>query len=462
MGPAALSEAVERNRAAGRVPVELNGFASAGEDRYSIVWSQEPDASWQLTAGLDSGQFAEEARRLADSGWAPVSLSIHANGAALRYGAAWRLADGPWELRYDITDAELTSLLQSMGRAGYAPIAVSGYMRDGRENYGVVWKQRPAGTTVELRTSLTAAEFQAAYDRLTPQGYVPVDISVYPVGGAVRYAAIWEKVDGVQWEARHAQSRQAFVDEASRLSAQGYAPYAIAAHALDGTVEYAGAWRRMGVAPRRMDSAPDVPVRTFPGSAQGRVLPIPPVLQQTPVWCWLAVGEMVFRYYDLPNANPAGNYQCGIIGRISHPASPCSSNCFACVVPSGSNQGTLAMFGNYAHAMAGRTVTYVETGTLPPAMLIAEIEAGRPVLAGVSTTRRRAELDAEHVALIVGYEARGGDLSVVVNDPFPYPADANPYLLHGGTVLELNQYRIGYDALRDGVFWHWSVYDLRL
>jgi hypothetical protein len=38
-------------------------------------------------------------------------------------------------------------------------------------------------------------------------------------------------------------------------------------------------------------------------------LNIPPIPQNTAVWCWLAVSEMALRYHGVPNTNPAGIYQ---------------------------------------------------------------------------------------------------------------------------------------------------------
>src|ERR1700759_4403447 len=72
-----------------------------------------------------------------------------------------------------------------------------------------------------------------------------------------------------------------------------------------------------------------------PSRARDADLSIDPVMQNTPVWCWLAVGEMVFKYFDVPNVNPAGIYQCGIIGTIAGPYSPCWSDCTRCVVGAG-------------------------------------------------------------------------------------------------------------------------------
>jgi hypothetical protein len=53
-------------------------------------------------------------------------------------------------------------------------------------------------------------------------------------------------------------------------------------------------------------------------------LDISPTFQQTPVWCWAASAEMVLTYYDIPDLNPVGDFQCAIAALVS-PA--CVNNC---------------------------------------------------------------------------------------------------------------------------------------
>jgi hypothetical protein len=68
------------------------------------------------------------------------------------------------------------------------------------------------------------------------------------------------------------------------------------------------------------------------------ILAILPVMQQTPSWCWLATGEMIFKYYHIPPNAP--NYQCGeargqganftgLPGQLAV-AGPCWANCLPC------------------------------------------------------------------------------------------------------------------------------------
>lgn len=196
--------------------------------------------------------------------------------------------------------------------------------------------------------------------------------------------------------------------------------------------------------------------------AQSRVvLTIPPVYQQTPVWCWAAVGEMVFEHYGVGNINPAGNFQCGIIALL-HPV--CSANCFNCIVPAGSLATMRNMLTQYPEVAANitgvqaRITTSVRRGPLSIQELKTEIDADRPIVAGISPSGYQPKAGvSEHVALVVGYH---GD-RLIVNDPFPFVSQyfaSDPYLRAGGQRVGRGQYSISYDAFVERLQWREAIY----
>ncbi len=202
------------------------------------------------------------------------------------------------------------------------------------------------------------------------------------------------------------------------------------------------------------------PVATVPSRAPtqtaNRVLGIPGVQQQTQVWCWLAVGEMLFRYYGVPAANQ-NDYQCGIMGLISAPGSPCYMNCLNCVIPSGGNSQTMRMLREYAWLSSRRVIRFNEARELSFQTIRANIDAGRPVVCGVSPGHKQYYRDSEHVVLLTGYESGPNGTYLIINDPFAYPAQQNPYFQLGAASLGSNRYRISYNNFLNGMFWHWSL-----
>jgi hypothetical protein len=207
------------------------------------------------------------------------------------------------------------------------------------------------------------------------------------------------------------------------------------------------------------------------------ILNIPPVLQKSPVWCWLATGEMIFRYYKVP-ANDT-NYQCGEARfQGAHqvapqgPAAftgPCWLNCQPCaMVSAGSVQGLINMVVQYPYGMSvvsGRRFYFqnprVSLGPMPPQEIKSEIDGGRPIIAGISPGAGVLPPGlAQHAVLIVGYDNSGAML--VINDPFPYSSAGidPPYVQAGGTQMQGGRFMVPYQAMVGPINWNNAVYSI--
>ncbi len=181
-----------------------------------------------------------------------------------------------------------------------------------------------------------------------------------------------------------------------------------------------------------------------------RQLRIQPTIQLTEVWCWAAVSEMVLRYFGYRSLNPAGIYQCGVVAMLG---GICDIQCGMCRTGIGSTHNMSAILLQYQNVaryrgVAGRSFTPRPVAALSAVAIINEIGAGRPVVAGISPSGMGYHYPpgfGEHVALIVGYRRQGGDVHLIVNDPYPFSAIGyDPYLLAGGRLLVPGQYLISY------------------
>lgn len=206
-----------------------------------------------------------------------------------------------------------------------------------------------------------------------------------------------------------------------------------------------------------------------PGAAaDARRLLIAPVMQKTWVWCWAAVGEMVFTHYGVGNADPAASFQCGIVESLADvDTSQCAHQCYRpeCIAAGGSPAFLKRMLEVYPkrgslslRSVQPRLRAVYRDAALSKAALREEIDAERPVVAGINPYGiERPVGHSAHVALVTGYEDDGGTL--IVNDPGPYPIldpaarTHNPYRAAGGEMLRKGQYRIAYTAFLNEFGW---------
>lgn len=200
----------------------------------------------------------------------------------------------------------------------------------------------------------------------------------------------------------------------------------------------------------------------------GAVLPIPPAVQQTEVWCWAAVSEMALRYFGYGSVNPGQDFQCGVVAMLG---GRCNANCYSCRTGISSVQKLAAILELYPTAaryvgVAGDEYQPRVTDRMTPSEIAAEIDEGDPVMAVVSASGLGMIYPpgvGEHVALITGYEDDGDAFRLVVNDPYPFAGsrNADPYLAVGARMLAPGRYVVDYDSFSHRMAYWYGIYFYR-
>lgn len=208
---------------------------------------------------------------------------------------------------------------------------------------------------------------------------------------------------------------------------------------------------------------------TSQASAREVKLHVPPIFQERPDWCWAATAEMLLKYYYVPALHQT-DYQCGIARSRSH----CQENphCLDCTLPAADDGVMLNLLQRYPSAAiragSGGTIALTarsKVGRLFEEEVKQELDAGRPILVGLSPSGFRIEEATEHMALIVGYREGSDDLTLIVNDPFPFEDDrflwiGNPYVKVHASADGDAQYEIGYDRFRGRLKWTHTIYQI--
>lgn len=194
-------------------------------------------------------------------------------------------------------------------------------------------------------------------------------------------------------------------------------------------------------------------------------LNIDPIMESQPGRSWAAVGEMVMRYYSVPDTGPNDDYQCGLANfltgqRMSEDcAAPAKLSAFQAA------QKIISDYQPYAYKFfdeSPRDMRFQQGKVLPPDELIHELEFERPIMVAVEPPKMNdTDKDTKEVALIVGYQGTADDLQIIVNDPRPYDVGANPYIDAGGKQLDTGQFQIGYKDFLKEMRWTISLYRIK-
>jgi hypothetical protein len=79
---------------------------------------------------------------------------------------------------------------------------------------------------------------------MAANGYVLTHVCGYRVNVEVLFAAIWEKQDGVAWQARHGLTASAYQEAFDQQAAAGMRLTCVGGYSDTGIARYAAVWKR--------------------------------------------------------------------------------------------------------------------------------------------------------------------------------------------------------------------------
>jgi hypothetical protein len=150
--------------------------------------------------------------------------------------------------KHGVANANYQAVFTSVAECGYRPEWVDGFDVSGNTYFNVVF--RPSdGTPWVARHNLTASEYQAEFNKwVGEQKYRLSHIDSYLVGGAPRYAAIFDKPQTYPlFTAYHGQSVAQHQQSFNDLTQQGWVPVKISVVSVNGTERYTALYEKKNV-----------------------------------------------------------------------------------------------------------------------------------------------------------------------------------------------------------------------
>jgi Bacterial tandem repeat domain 1 len=139
-----------------------------------------------------------------------------------RYAAIFEQATGsPWHAMHGLTGDGYQQRFDQLTSQGFRPVQVNGYAVGGEDRYAAIFELRE-GPPFAAHHRLDGDQYQQRFDELTSQGFRPVVVSGYNVGGNDRYAAIFEQREGPGFAAHHRLTSDEYQQRFDELTRQGF------------------------------------------------------------------------------------------------------------------------------------------------------------------------------------------------------------------------------------------------
>ena len=225
---------------------------------FSIRWVKDaaaapandlPDPFWAAHHNLTGAEYQAKFDELVGQGFRLTDVSGYEVAGQARYSGIWEQSSGPaFVARHGISGADYQAAFDELVPNGFRPVRVNGFGVGGTELFCAIFEQKP-GPAFIARHGISGAEYQAQFDQAASQGYRLVDVSGYEAGGEPRYTGIWEQEGGPAWVGRHGISAADYQAAFDSLNAQGYRLIRVSGFEDNGTDHYAAIWEQASNSP---------------------------------------------------------------------------------------------------------------------------------------------------------------------------------------------------------------------
>ena len=228
---------------AGFDPLGLLKVSTAEASPINITGTTSTVARHAMTGAA----YQQEFERLGKLGYSITYVSGYNDGGQARFNGIWdKFTTPPNRVSFHgLTNAQYQQQFTKLTADGYWPLLVNGYGIGGADFYTAIFEKSNAGGPVVARHGLTNAQYQQEFGTLSGQGFRLHHVSGYTVNNQDRYAAVWIKVGGGALVARHgltgAQYQQQF-DEHGRA---GFELTRVSGYMAGGVERYAGVWEKV-------------------------------------------------------------------------------------------------------------------------------------------------------------------------------------------------------------------------
>lgn len=289
------------------VPASIASMALPdGTISYSSVFHKNASVAHAITErDLSATQYQTKRTEYGNQGYRPTDIAAHDSSTGARFSGTWVLETPlkPSATALARTRAEIDTDLTTYRAEGKRPIRLHGYkIADGTARYTGVWVQDALGIDYRVIIEASSSQYATEFKTHTDAGYVPVDISAYYVGSALRYTGIFVKDPSVTGWASFRDLSLASYRDKQREYTEANQVQVDAEHYSSSptttTAQYAGIWLQR--APSTLVSNLNVSaVSSWPANAQTALSNIQAQYSSYQ-------GRVGFLFEDLTNGNYLG------------------------------------------------------------------------------------------------------------------------------------------------------------
>lgn len=222
---------------------------------FQFCFAQVPisneNVSWASYRDLSSEKFSKKFKEYSDKGYLMIDVDAYAANGKILYAMVWQKNTDKrgWAEHRDMTSDKYHERWTEYNNKGYRPIDVEAYKKNGKILYAGIWIQNKEGLAWSSKRNLSSSQYSTYFKNQSDKGFRVIDIEVYKIGSKTRYAAIWIKNnDNLAWAQYRNMTRENYQKRVNEFSAKGYIVEDYERYKTGSKTRYAAIWvKRSGI-----------------------------------------------------------------------------------------------------------------------------------------------------------------------------------------------------------------------
>jgi CubicO group peptidase (beta-lactamase class C family) len=223
-------------------PTSISGYTKNGQELYAVIFEKKSGVAWVARHGLNAAQYQAAFDEFSKQGYRPTIISGYSVNGQVKFAAVFEKKTGSeWIARHNLTAAQYQATFDEYTKKGFYPAYINAYMSGNQELFACVF-EKGNNPVWAARHGLNSAQYQAAFNEFTGQGYYPKIVSGYNKGGTDYFAAVFIKPSQAAWASRHAIGGAYYQGIFDNMYYQGYRPVYVNGYASGGAEKMNALW----------------------------------------------------------------------------------------------------------------------------------------------------------------------------------------------------------------------------
>jgi len=214
----------------------------------TLLAVQAQAVNWVSRHGMSSSEFQSEFNIWTGSpyNYKLISISGYEESGQEKFAAVWEYQPGPgWITHPGMSKSQFDSLNATYNAQGFQPVFISGYGVGGQARYNAIWDYLP-GIEIEEDVGLSYSNYVTRNREWTAKGYALIHLWTCNAGSTELFTAIWKRGGNASYEERTRLTATNYQQQFNDLSSQGFQLIAVSAAMVGGQPLYSGIWKSPG------------------------------------------------------------------------------------------------------------------------------------------------------------------------------------------------------------------------